>query len=111
VTVQNAGGIEQGPAVAVVGLPAGLRLPPDGKQLAALARPSGPIGAWELRGRELVLCWRGLAAGQKVEVPIDLLCDLPGEYTGPPSRAYLYDDADAKDWVPPLHIRIDPRAE
>ena len=98
--------------VAVVGLPAGLTLPEDMKQLKDLARlrndgtERGPIDAWETRGRELVLYWRDLAPDKKIEVSLQLICRVPGEYEGPASRAYLYYNADNKCWVEPMKIAI-----
>ena len=102
----------QGMAVAIVGLPAGLTLPEDLKQLTELARlrdggqKPGLISAWELRGRELVLYWRDLAPGQKIDVPLQLTGRVPGQYAGPASRAYLYYNADLKCWVDPLRVSI-----
>src|SRR5262249_49192562 len=62
VSLANVSGKGQGMAVAIVGLPAGLALPEDFKQLKELARvhdgKPGAIGAFEVRGRELVLYWR-----------------------------------------------------
>jgi hypothetical protein len=54
----------------------------------------------------LILYWRDLAPRQKIEVPIDLVCRVPGEYRGPASRAYLYYNADAKHWVQPLSVKV-----
>lgn len=102
----------QGMAVAVIGLPGGLTLPEDLKQLKehATLRNNGTerglISAFEIRGRELVLYWRDLAPEQKIEVPMDLICRVPGEYRGPASRAYLYYNADLKYWVEPLQVSI-----
>ena len=97
----------QGMAVAVVGLPAGMKVPTDLKQLTDL-REKGVISHFETRGRELVLYWRALAPGQKVELTVELVCDVPGTYRGPASRAYLYYDADHKHWVEPLAVAIKP---
>ena len=77
VKLENVSGKGQGMAVAIVGLPAGLTLPEDLKQLKDHIRlpedGSRPlVGMFEVRGRELVLYWRDLAKGQKIEVPIDL---------------------------------------
>ena len=99
-------------AVAIVGLPGGLTLPEDLKQLKEHARlregrhQAGLISTFEIRGRELVLYWRNLAPEQKIEVPIDLICRVPGEYRGPASRAYLYYNADHKHWVEPLSVKM-----
>jgi hypothetical protein len=112
VKVANQSGKGQGMTVAIIGLPAGLTLPEDLKQLKDLARlrnngtEPGPISAWEIRGRELVLYWRDLAPDKTVEVNIDLICRVPGVYRGPASRAYLYYNADHKCWVEPLGMTI-----
>ena len=57
-------------------------------------------------GRSLVLYWRDLAPDQKIEVNVQLICRVPGEYQGPASRAYLYYNADTKCWVEPLKMKI-----
>ncbi len=117
VTVENTSDKGQGMAVAIVGLPAGLTLQEDMKQLKEHARlpedgkKAGLIGAWETRGREVILYWRDLAPKQKIEVPLDLICRVPGEYRGPASRAYLYYNADHKCWVEPLKMSIQAKAE
>jgi hypothetical protein len=113
--VENKSGQGQGMAVAVVGLPGGLALPEDFRQLKDLARlrnndtERGVIDAWELRGRELVLYWRDLRPDQKIEVDLDVICRIPGEYRGPASRAYLYYNADRKFWTDPVAITIQPQ--
>ena len=67
------------------------------------------MGAFEVRGRELVLYWRDLAPGQKIDLPIDLVARVPGAYRGPASRGYLYYNADHKHWVEPLKVSIAAR--
>ncbi|HZZ82852.1 MAG TPA: alpha-2-macroglobulin family protein [Gemmataceae bacterium] len=104
-TVENVSGKGQGMTVAIIGLPSGLAIPENSQQLSELIKQKA-ISAWELRGRELVLYWRGLAPAAKQSVELDLVCRLPGVYRGPASRAYLYYDADRKFWVEPLSIRI-----
>ena len=116
VHVENASGKGQGMAVAILGLPGGLTVPEDMKQLKDYIRLPNDggrplVSAFELRGRELVLYWRDLAPDQKIDVPIDLICRVPGEYSGPASRAYLYYNADLKNWVEPLKIHIAAKAE
>jgi hypothetical protein len=111
----NVSGKDQAMTVAVLGLPAGLALPEGRERLAQLTRVSAAgrplLGGFEVRGRELVLYWRQLAAGQKVTVPIDLVCRVPGTYRGPASRAYVYYNAEPKHWVEPLQMTITARAE
>jgi hypothetical protein len=116
VHVENAGGKGQGMATAIIGLPGGLTIPEDMKQLKDYTRPSSDgqrplVSAFEIRGRELVLYWRDLAPDQKIDVPIDLICRIPGEYSGPASRVYLYYNADLKHWIEPLKITITAKAE
>jgi uncharacterized membrane protein YgcG len=105
--------------VAIVGLPAGLKVPEDMKQLKELATLRkgdgdavlpGEISFFEIRGRELVLYWRDMKPGAKIDLAIDLVADIPGEYRGPASRAYLYYTSDDKHWVEPLKIVIESEA-
>jgi uncharacterized protein YfaS (alpha-2-macroglobulin family) len=112
VTLENVEDHGQSMTVAIVGLPAGLTLPEDMKQLKDHCRlrddgaKPGLISAWEIRGRELILYWRELAPKQKIEVPIDLIARVPGSYTGPASRAYLYYNSDRKNWIRPLQVTV-----
>jgi hypothetical protein len=114
-TIENATDQGHGMTVAILGLPAGLALPEDAKQLKELAKlrdndtKPGTISSWELRGRELILYWRDLAPKAKIDVELDLICRLPGTYRGPASRAYLYYSADRKHWIEPLSVIIDPQ--
>jgi len=93
--------------VAIVGLPGGLE--PRHDQLKELVK-SGKIAAYEVIGRDVVLYWRQMLAGQKVQVPISCVAAVPGTYTGPASRAYLYYTDEFKAWVPGLRVAISPRA-
>ncbi|HET6572997.1 MAG TPA: alpha-2-macroglobulin family protein [Fimbriiglobus sp.] len=111
VTVENVRETPQGMTVAIVGLPAGLKLPEDQKQLKGLTAAPAPgaepaVSYWETRGRELILYWRGLAPQQQVSLGVDLIAAVPGEYRGPASRAYLYYDADHKHWVEPVSVKV-----
>jgi uncharacterized protein YfaS (alpha-2-macroglobulin family) len=92
--------------IAIIGLPGGLE--PRHDQLKELVK-KGTIDAYEVTGREIVLYWRGLSAGQKVRVPLSLLASVPGSYTGPASRAYLYYTDEHKAWVGGLKATITPR--
>jgi hypothetical protein len=65
----------------------------------------------ELRGRELVLYWRGLAPSAQHHVRIDAVAHVPGKTTGPVSRAYLYYTPQAVRWCAPLQVNVRaPRA-
>ncbi|HUG91717.1 MAG TPA: hypothetical protein VML55_12835, partial [Planctomycetaceae bacterium] len=94
--------------VAIIGIPGGLEVRHD--QLKELVK-SGRIAAYEVLGREVVLYWRELKAGEKRELPISLVAALPGEYTGPASRAYLYYTDEHKQWAEPLRVEVRAAAQ
>jgi len=60
-------------------------------------------------GREVVLYWRALKAEERVDLPISLIAAIPGTYTGPASRAYLYYTDEHKHWIDGLEARITPK--
>jgi hypothetical protein len=111
--LRNVSGQGQGMAVAIVGLPGGLSVPTDARQLKEYQRgESGQrprLAMFEMQGRELILYWRDLAAGEVIDVPLDLIARVPGEYRGPASRAYLYYNADRKYWAEPLEVKVTAR--
>jgi A-macroglobulin complement component/alpha-2-macroglobulin family protein/MG2 domain-containing protein/A-macroglobulin receptor len=89
--------------VAVLGLPAGLEVRPD--QLEEL-KDTRVIDHYETRGRELVCYWRSLAPRRSIELNLDLIAAMPGRYTGPASRVYLYYTSEQERWNEPLAIEI-----
>jgi len=92
--------------VAIVGIPGGLEVRHD--QLKELVK-SGRIDAYEVIGREVVLYWRYLKAKDAFDVPLSLIAAIPGSYTGPASRAYLYYTDEFKNWAPGLKVNITRR--
>jgi hypothetical protein len=94
--------------LAIIGIPGGLEVRHD--QLKELVK-SNKIAAYEVLGREVVLYWRALAAEERVELPLSLIAALPGTYTAPASRAYLYYTDEHKHWTEGLRVEITPRAE
>ncbi len=106
VTVRN---LSQEPIpmpVALIGVPGGLEVRHD--QLKEL-RQANRIAAYEVIGRDVVLYWRELAAGQTVQLPLSVVAAVPGQYTGPASRAYQYYVDEYKRWFPGLQVEITPR--
>ena len=89
--------------VAIIGLPGGLE--PRHTQLKELVK-ARKIDAYEVRGREVVLYWRGLDRREKVVVPISVVAAVPGKYTGPASRSYLYYTDEHKTWIDGLKVEI-----
>ena len=91
---------------AIIGIPGGLEVRHD--QLKELVA-AGKIAAYEVNGREVVLYWLALDAEQRVDVSISLVAAVPGTYTGPASRAYLYYTDEHKIWQDGLTATISPR--
>ncbi len=92
--------------IAIIGIPGGLEVRHD--QLKELVK-SGKISAYEVLGREVVLYWRSLDKEARVDVPLSLVAAVPGSYTGPASRAYLYYTDEHKQWVESLKVEIKAR--
>jgi hypothetical protein len=92
---------------AIIGLPGGLEVRHD--QLKELVK-AGKIAAYEVLGREVVLYWRALAPEARVTLPLSLVAAIPGTYTGPASRAYLYYTNEHKHWTDGLRVEIEPLA-
>ncbi|MEK6238630.1 MAG: hypothetical protein N2C14_28255, partial [Planctomycetales bacterium] len=93
-------------AMAIIGVPAGLEVRHD--QLKELVK-EGRVAAYEVLGREVVLYWRELKAEQQVKLPLSLVAAIPGTYTGPASRTYLYYGDEDKHWAAGLKVEITPR--
>ncbi|MBX3466554.1 MAG: A-macroglobulin complement component [Planctomycetes bacterium] len=93
-------------AVAIVGLPGGLEVRTE--RLEELRR-AGAFDMVETRGREVILYWRSLAPRAVKEVTLQAVAAVPGRYTGPASRAYLYYTDEEKRWTAPLQVTIAPR--
>jgi hypothetical protein len=92
---------------AIIGLPGGLEVRHD--QLKELVK-AGTIAAYEVLGREVVLYWRALAPEARVALTLSLVAAIPGTYTGPASRAYLYYTNEHKQWTDGLRVEIEPIA-
>ena len=90
-------------SMVALGLPAGLE--PRTEQLDEL-RDDGVIDFYELRNREVICYWRTLEANQQIDLRLDLTAEIPGKYTGPASRTWLYYTAEQKQWADPLVVEI-----
>ena len=91
--------------LARLGFPGGLRF--QDWQLKEL-REKGEVAFFETRPREVILYLRQLAPGEHRALSLDLVAELPGRYTGPASRAYLYYTNEHKTWAPPHSVEIRP---
>ncbi|MDR1536341.1 MAG: A-macroglobulin complement component [Planctomycetota bacterium] len=91
--------------VAILGIPAGLE--PRIERLKELAA-AGAFAAWETRGRELVLYWRLLKAGESIDLILPLTAAIPGGYGAPASRAYAFYTDERKRWAAGESVTIVP---
>ena len=92
--------------LAIVGIPGGLE--PRYDQLKELV-DAGTIASFEVIGRDVVLYWREMQPEQVIELSISCVAAVPGTYTGPASRAYLYYTHEHKQWADGLTVNITPR--
>ncbi len=93
-------------AVAIFGVPGGLEVRHD--QLKELVKKK-TVDAYEVIGRDVVLYWRGMEPRKRIDVPLSLIAAVPGTYTGPASRAYLYYTDEHKTWQDGVKVSIAPR--
>ncbi|WP_153558400.1 MG2 domain-containing protein [Roseimaritima sediminicola] len=103
VQLENVTSEGQPMTVAAVGLPGGVE--PRVEELNEL-REAGVIDFFELRPREVVFYWRNLPPEDVKEFRFHVTAEIPGRYTGPASRAYLYYTAEKVHWTPPLTVTI-----
>jgi alpha-2-macroglobulin-like protein len=92
--------------IAIIGLPGGLE--PRHDQLKELVKKQ-VIDAYEVRGREVVLYWRSMDSDARVHIPLSVIAAIPGTYTGPASRTYLYYTDEHKKWVDGVRVEITPK--
>jgi hypothetical protein len=89
--------------IAIVGIPGGLEVRHD--QLKELVK-ADRIAAYEVRGREVILYWRDMQPKQSAKLPLSLIAAVPGTYTAPASRAYLYYTDEFKQWEAGMKVTI-----
>ncbi len=92
--------------LAIVGIPGGLE--PRHDQLKELVKAER-IAAYEVRGRDVVLYWREMKPNQRIDLPLSLVAAVPGTYTAPAARTYLYYTDEHKQWLGGQRITIVPR--
>ena len=105
VTVTNTTAAGVPMTLARVGLPGGLAF--QTWQLQEL-RDRRVIDFYETREREVILYFRALGPRAAVQVPLELLATVPGTFTAPASRAYLYYTDEHKHWVAPSVVTVTP---
>jgi hypothetical protein len=99
----NSAAAEQQYVVAEIGLPAGLT--PKLEQLDAL-RNQSQIDHFETRARTIVPYFRQLAAGETRELSFELQAVAPGQFTSPPSSAFLLNEPKLRNWAAPTKVEV-----
>ncbi len=66
------------------------------------------MAAYEVRPRDVVLYFRGMASSGVVSLSLDVVAAFPGSYTGDASRAYAYYGDEHKAWAAGMHVDISP---
>ncbi|MEZ6186576.1 MAG: alpha-2-macroglobulin family protein [Planctomycetota bacterium] len=107
VTVSNTTAEGLPMTMAIVGIPGGMEARPE--QLEELKR-AGRVDFVETRPREVILYWRDMEPKQEVTLGLSLVAQIPGRYTAPPSRAYLYYTDEHKQWIPGQQVEIEARS-
>ncbi|QSQ12611.1 alpha-2-macroglobulin family protein [Myxococcus landrumensis] len=107
VMVSNRTGQHLPTAVAIFGVPGGMEVRHD--QLKELVKRK-VVDAYEVLGRDVVLYWRGMEPRKRIDVPLSLVATVPGTYTGPASRAYLYYTDEHKVWSEGVKVSISPKS-
>jgi uncharacterized protein YfaS (alpha-2-macroglobulin family) len=103
VTVTNRGPDTLPTPIAIIGIPGGLEVRHD--QLKELVK-AGRIAAYEVRGRDVILYWRDIQPEETIDIPLSLTAAIPGEFTGPASRTYLYYTDEFKQWLPGMKVTV-----
>ena len=103
--IQNVTDEDVANPIAVIGIPAGLTLQPW--QLKKLEEQA-LCDYYELKGNYLVLYYRGLTAGEKRTINLDLKADIGGSFEAPASVAYLYYENEHRNWASSTDILVRP---
>lgn len=94
-TISNKKNEEVPSTMAIIGVPAGFSIQPW--QLKEL-QEKGVFDYYEIKGNNLAVYYRGMAAKSVKEINLDLKAEMPGEYDAPASTAYLYYTNEFKTW-------------
>ena len=96
---------KQSMSMGLVGLPGGLE--PRHDQLKELVKQE-IIDCYEIIGRTIAIYKKSLDSKEILKFKIDVIARVPGKYSGPASRSYLYYNDEHKNWVEGLECEITP---
>jgi len=91
-------------SMAVIGIPAGLA--PQAWQLKEL-QEMGVFDFYEILKNKLVFYYREMGPNEINNIHLDLKAEIPGNYTGTASSAYLYYTQEERHWLKGLEIIIE----
>jgi alpha-2-macroglobulin-like protein len=91
--------------MAVIGIPSGLSVQPW--QLKDLQEKQA-FDFYEIMNGNLILYYREMGPNEIRSINFDLKAELPGQFTGAASCAYLYYTNEFKDWVAGTSISVIP---
>ncbi len=94
-TISNKKNEEVPSTMAIIGIPAGFSVQPW--QLKELQEKK-VFDYYEIKGNNIAVYYRGMAAKSVKEINLDLKAEMPGEYDAPASSAYLYYTNEFKTW-------------
>lgn len=89
--------------MAIIGIPAGFTVQPW--QLKEL-QEKHIVDYYEIKGNNIAVYYRGLAAKAVKEINLDLKAEIPGVYDAPASSAYLYYTNEYKTWSETERVTI-----
>ncbi|MBI3510997.1 MAG: hypothetical protein HY064_10065 [Bacteroidetes bacterium] len=89
--------------MAIIGIPAGFTVQPW--QLKEL-QDKNVFDYYEIKGNNVAIYYRGMAANAVKEINLDLKAEIPGEFDAPASSAYLYYTNEFKCWTSMNKITI-----
>jgi hypothetical protein len=93
--------------VAVIGIPGGFE--PRVDQLQELKK-SNLVDFVESKPGQVILYWRALKSQATLDIPIQALANVPGNYDSPASRAYLFYSDEDKVWAKGFSVKIQPQS-
>lgn len=103
IQVQNLRDTAKPSTTAIIGIPAGLSLQMNTLKALQEQRSIAYFEIWE---NNLVLYFRQLRADEKIQIPIDLKAEIPGNFEAAASNIFLYYTAENKHWESGEAIRI-----
>ncbi len=89
--------------MAIIGIPAGFTAQPW--QLKEM-QEKNMFDYYEIKGNNIAIYYRGMAAKAVKELNFDLKAELPGVYDAPASSAYLYYTNEFKTWTATERVTI-----